>query len=200
MQSGIAKTSPRYLAGMITASLVEICFGTIWGLAAASGRWIAFLPISIMAVGLLAFCITTRQAVRRLPQEQETPEDHVRGRQVSRRYVVVVAAEVLAIAVTVILLRLIKYPAGIAPAICLIVGLHFLPLAVVFQRRLYILIGAVLSLLGGGALLAAPASLTPDSWPAIVGLGAAGVLWLASLYNIMEVRRVLHLRPATGLA
>src|SRR5579884_1347274 len=125
MQSGIAKTSPRYLAGMITASLVEICFGTIWGLAAASGRWIAFLPISIMAVGLLAFCITTRQAVRRLPQEQETPEDHVRGRQVSRRYVVVVAAEVLAIAVTVILLRLIKYPAGIAPAICLIVGLHF---------------------------------------------------------------------------
>lgn len=192
-QRNIAKTSPRYLAGGTTGALVLTCFGAIWGL---QGPQIMIVITPVVTVVLLALSLTTRRAVRRLPQEGETPEGQAQGQRITSRFRIIVIGEFAAIAVAVVLLKLFNYPEYIAPMICLIVGLHFLPLASLFGVRMYNLVGVALSLLGGGALLAL---LFGDhwTWSVIVGLGAAGILWLASLFNLMRVRRVLLLNAAT---
>ena len=76
----------------------------------------------------------------------------------------------------VLLLALFKHPEYIAAVICLIVGLHLLPLASLFQVRVYALVGIALSLLGAGTLLAMLFGLLLGglwTWPVVVGLGSA---------------------------
>ncbi|HEY4387615.1 MAG TPA: hypothetical protein VGN34_24430, partial [Ktedonobacteraceae bacterium] len=61
----------------------------------------------------------------------------------------------------------------------------------------YTLTGVALSLLAVGALLALLFGMTFGdlyTWSVIVGLGAAGVLWLTSLFNLARVRQALRLK------
>jgi hypothetical protein len=191
MQSSGTNRSPRFFVGAITGALVFTCFGAIWGL---QGPRIMLVITPVVTVALLALGLTTRQAARRLPQGQETAEERARDQKIARRFGLVVGAEAAAIAVAVLLLALFKHPEYIAAVICLIVGLHLLPLASLFQIRVYALVGIALSLLGAGALLAMLFGLLLGglwTWPVVVGLASAGVLWLASLVLLLEVRRAL---------
>lgn len=187
----IAEASPRYLAGVTTSALVLTCFGAIWGL---QGPRIMIVITPVVTIMLLALCLATRQVVRRLPQVQEAPEEQAQGRKISRRFGSVVVGEFAAIAAAVVLLRLFNHPEYSAPVICLIVGLHFLPLASLFGVRVYVLVGAALSLLGSGALLALLVGLTFGDhwiWSVIVGLGSAGILWLAALFILIGVNTLV---------
>lgn len=194
MQSSIPATTPRYLAGVTTGALVLTCFGTIWGL---QGPQIMIVITPIVTVALLALGLTTKQAARRLPQEQVAPEEQAQDQKISRHFGIAVGGEFVAIAAAMALLRLFNHPEYIAPVICLIVGLHFLPLASLFGVRVYTLVGVALSFLGVGALFALLFGFILGNlytWSVIVGLSAAGILWLASLFILVEVRRVLRLK------
>lgn len=201
MQIRITESSPRYLAGMTIGALVLTCFATIWASQALQGlnewgSWSVVVITCIGTVALLALGITTLRAARRLHQEKETPEEEARGKEISRRFGIIDGVQFTAIVAAVVLLRLAQHSEFISPAICLIVGLHFLPLASLFQVRVYFLAGVVLSLLGGGALLALLFGLTPGglyTWSVIVGLSTTVILWLTSLFLLVGVRRVLHL-------
>jgi hypothetical protein len=129
-------------------------------------------------------------------QEKASPEAQVRGKQISRRFGIVVGVEFTAIATANVLLSLFNHPEFIAPVKVLIAGRHFLPLAFLFRVRVYSLAGTILSLLGGGALLALFFGLTLGSlytWSLIVGLSTAVILWLTSLSILADARRVLSL-------
>ncbi len=192
MSSNLSEASPRYLVGVTTGALVLTCFGAIWGL---QGPQVMIVITPSVTAALLVLILKTRQAVRRLPQAKESPEEQGQFQQTSRRFGIVVGIEFAAIATAIVLLMFLKHPEFTAPVICLIVGLHFLPLASLFQVRVYTLVGVALLLLGGGALLALLSGFTLGSlseWSVVVGLSTAGILWLAALFLFVKVRRVLH--------
>ncbi len=194
MQITLSDTSPRYLAGMTTGTLVLTCFGALWSL---QGPRIMLLITPVVTVVLMVLCFTTKQTVRQLPQKPDFPEEQTQNQKVARRFGMVCAVEIAAIVAAVVLLRLFTHSEYIAPAICLIVGLHFFPLASLFKVQVYTLTGVALSLLAVGALLALLFGVTFGTvytWPAIVGLGGAGVLWLTSLFNLASVRQALRLK------
>lgn len=199
MQNRITETSPRYLVGLTSGSLVLICFGTLWaGLSLQGlrdwGLWTVIVIAGVVTVALLVPGLTTLRAARSLHQAKVTPEEQALGKKIAGRFGIVFGVECTAIAAANVLLILFNHPEFIAPVMVLIVGLHFLPLAFLFQVRIYSLVGAVLSLLGGGALLALLFDLTLGSlytWSVIVGLSTAGILWLTSLYILVRARRWL---------
>ena len=196
MQSRVSETSPRYLAGITIGALVLTCFGTTW---AVQGPQIMLLIAAVVTIALLILGITTLRTTRRLSQGKETLEEQAQNKRTSRYFSIVVGIEFASIVVAIVLLRLFKHPEAIAPVICLLVGVHFLPLAFLFLVRVYALVGIALILIGVGVLPTMYSGLTlnsPYSWSFIVGLGTALVLWLASLYLLIKVHRALHLIQA----
>lgn len=191
MQRSRTKATPQYLAGITTGAIVLTVFGAIWGL---QGPQVMIVITPVVSVALLIFGIITRRAVHRQLQESGLSEEQPQGQQTARRFVLVVVIESLLIFVAVILLGHFKHPEYIAAVICLIVGLHFLPLASLFGVRLYALVGIALTLLGCIALLALLLGLTFGSlwaWSIIVGLSSAAILWLSSLAILIQVRQAL---------
>jgi hypothetical protein len=91
----------------------------------------------------------------------------------------------IAVVAAVIVLHRFKLDVWITPAIILIVGLHFLPLARVFRYRPHLLTAAVLI---ATALLYPFASSGGPASP--VGSVIAGItLWLAALWNLRPADR-----------
>ena len=213
MQNRITEMSPRYLVGLTSGALVLIFFGAIWVGLSLQGLhdWslgIVIIIAGIVTVALLAPCLTTlRAALLLLPQEKVTLEGQTQGKKIGRRFGLVFGVEFTAIAVANLLLTLFNHPEFLAPVMVLVVGLHFLPLAFLFQVRVYYLVGSFLSLLGGGALLALLFGLTLGdlyTWSVIVGLTTAVILWLTSLSILTGARRSLSLiqqslEGATGI-
>ena len=78
----------------------------------------------------------------------------------------------------------------IAPAVAIIVGVHFLPLARSFPAPIYYLTGALLVAVGMAGTLVhdLPARMLT------VGIGAAAVLWLSC--SIMLLRQVSEIKSA----
>ena len=94
-------------------------------------------------------------------------------------------AEGLAILVAVNVLVNIRKPDFIAPAVAMIVGLHFLPLARWLPARLYYATCALLVALGVAGFMIADAR----QRALVVCLGAACVLWLTSAIVLRQVNR-----------
>jgi hypothetical protein len=74
----------------------------------------------------------------------------------------------------------------IPPAIALIVGLHFLPLARLFRVTFYYITGVLLCVLALVAIIALIRGLpiagpSPYNWSLVVGIGATLILWLTAL-------------------
>jgi MFS family permease len=201
MQSRRNETSRQHLVGVTSGALVLIVFATLWAAFSLQGlskwsSWTVIVIAGLVTVFLLALCLATLRSARRLPQEKVAPEEQARGKQIYRWFNIIAGVEFTAIAVTSVLLGRFKHPEFIAPVTVLIVGLHFLPLAFLFQVRVYSLLGAFLSLLGGGALLALLLGLTLGAsltWTVIIGLSTAVIFWLTSLYILVRARRVLSL-------
>lgn len=201
MQSRTLEESPRYLVGMSSGALVLIFFAILWATFSLAGlneqaALIVEVTAGVVTLALLAFGITTLRAARRLPMEEMSPEDQASGKKTHRRFNIICALEFGAIAVAVVVLRLFQHPEAIAPMTCLIVGLHFLPLAPLFHVRIYTMLGIAVSILGAVALLALLFNLTLGglyTWATIVGLGTVAIFWLTALSILVKVRRSFHL-------
>ena len=90
-------------------------------------------------------------------------------------------AQAVVIGVLVILLLRTGNDAWLPPAVCMVVGLHFLPLAQVLAQPQYWWTGVMLcgvALAGSLTLLDVPAGISQ----AVVGCGAATVLWVTSVH------------------
>jgi len=72
----------------------------------------------------------------------------------------------------------------VVPAIAIIGGLHFLPLAKLFQHALYYVTGCLLISWATLAALLLPA----NSVPAIAGIGTGCMLWITAAILLLSVR------------
>jgi hypothetical protein len=166
-------------------------FGAAWlamGMAGA-GMSVAValaivVPVFVLIAGLGA------AARRRLPKpaREETPEK----KQRMRTFAAVNVVEWLAIFGTVNLLRYVHLDVWIVPAIVLIVGAHFLPLAHIFQAPQHRTTGVALM------LCAAMALVLPGSVRDVLECVAAGlILWASAAVALYAAFRMT---PGSQLA
>lgn len=148
-------------------------FGLIWAFAGSSGigdtTGRLVVQIAAVAVTLLVVFIGYRNSD--VPAiEPAIPEDW------NRRYNLIGIIQGVAIGLAVFTLIQLDYPGLIPAVVCLIVGLHFLPLADVFDLELYRWTGIALCTLAAIGLALWPVA-DDGVVLATVGLGAAIILW-----------------------
>ncbi len=149
-------------------------FAALWGVAAVMvghlPAWLVFVPVAL-SVALLLWA--SRQSIG-----TGNPVD---GNHVGRVVGIATALEFIAIVITEKILIDLHMQTALMPAVVIIVGLHFFPLARWIPVPLYYRTGGALVAVGSVALL------LPSSDRAIVsGIAAALVLWAS---GIMLVRR-----------
>jgi hypothetical protein len=138
-----------------------------WMFAIGFGR----LPLWLIVIPLLVSGLVVAWARRLSNVAQNQPGAHV-GALVGQWS----AIEGALIGIAVVLLSSLHHPAAILPAMAIIVGLHFLPLARGIPVRLYYATGVALILLGVVAL-----DLPVEPRPMVVGFGASVIVWISAI-------------------
>ena len=160
-------------------ALVLAPFALLWSLVAISGLptglvWAARGAAAVITVASMClFALApawagTRERVR------HQPDGWLRG------VGLVNLAEVVAIVLAVVIFAAIGVPELVPPIVCLFVGLHFVPLAGLFDQPEYrgTAIGLVCGAASGLAVLAVGPS--PEVSRIVVGVVAACTLWATS--------------------
>ncbi|MGG3798413.1 DUF7010 family protein [Metabacillus fastidiosus] len=106
----------------------------------------------------------------------------------------------MAIAITIAVSNVTRHSELIPVVVAIIVGVHFLPLAPLFQVRLYYFTGALLCLLAIITWLFVPAKITLgehqiNTFMSVVGFGSALILWGTGLAIWLMGRRLLGIIP-----
>ncbi len=156
-------------------------FALVWAAAAASGL---DGRIPAVAAGLCAVLLTgaaVAVAVRSgsnaaLDRNRRLPERWNRG------IGLVNAVQTVAIVATVLVLVNLGEEFLIPSVICLIVGVHFFPLARLYDQGQYRWTGALLSVVALAGFVSSAAGTDAGATRAVVGLGAALVLWGTSAH------------------
>lgn len=174
-------------------------FTAMWGswAYASAGGWFIVLGAIFWATAafLLGNAIHLFASLRRFPHA--TGVESEEGRKVGMRFGILFAAEGVVIGVVCGILAATDNVEFFAPAIALIVGLHFIPLAWVFQRRIDLWLGSFTALLGiaGCFAIAANRGSYLTVW-AIVGFATAAV---TASYGVVMWRAKSSALKATAL-
>jgi len=160
---------------------IVVCavMGLTWG-GTALGALSAVVALPLLAVGvacsavLVAGARRMRHAATMLPVPSSPGLDLSQGRH---QFNLVVAGEVAAIFVAVIVLGRSDHGEWIPATICLVVGLHLIPLARLFGVRLYYATAAALCLVAATTMVLGAAGAPEALWQLLPGIGVALVLW-----------------------
>ncbi|WP_245645132.1 DUF7010 family protein [Peribacillus loiseleuriae] len=179
-------------------------FGTLWaytGIMGLQGWGVPLLLVAAVTIGIALFIggVSLIRASRELTN-QVSKTDLRRGKRTRFWFNIIFAAEGLAIAITIVVCNATCHSELIPPVIAIIVGVHFLPLAPLFQVRLYYFTGALLCLLAIITLLVVPAKVTLgehqiNAFMSVVGFGSALILWGTGLAIWLMGRRLLGIIP-----
>ncbi|PFK43198.1 hypothetical protein COI93_10240 [Bacillus cereus] len=175
-------------------------FGTLWaytGIMGLQGWGVPLLLVTAIAIGIALFVggVSLIRASRQLTN-QVSKTDLRRGKRTRFWFNIIFAAEGLAIAITIAVCNATRHTELIPLVIAIIVGAHFIPLAPLFQVRLYYFTGALLCLLAIITLLFVPAKVTLgghqiNAFMSVVGFGSALILWGTGLAIWLMGRRLL---------
>jgi hypothetical protein len=143
------------------------------------------LPSSAVAPVLVVALVLTLVLARRARALNTVPEPWPDS--VSGSYRRIVASEVAAILVVVIAGSAAGLTTFVAPAVALVVGLHFLPLASTFSVPAYRI--TAVGVCGAGLAGVAIATRSGPTALAATGLGAAMTLWLTAAHAVRPPRR-----------
>lgn len=186
--------SPTYnryfVRGLAWGAFAMTLFGALWSGAPASilppttiGTVLAFVIVVLIVAVLLVGSFRLLRAANDIPIDT-SPEARARGQAIGKRlgisFGVIFGSEALFIAAASSILGSTGQDAYIVPVIILIVGLHFLPLAPVFNVRLYYLTGALLILASLITLISIPKSQSVHGvalWVVVPATCAALILW-----------------------
>ncbi|PGZ95382.1 hypothetical protein COE51_20110 [Bacillus pseudomycoides] len=175
-------------------------FGTLWaytGIMGLQGWGVPLLLVTAIAIGIALFIggVSLIRASRRLTN-QVSKTDLRCGKRTRFWFNIIFAAEGLAIAITIAVCNATRHTELIPLVIAIIVGAHFIPLAPLFQVRLYYFTGALLCLLAIITLLFVPPKVTLgehqiNAFMSVVGFGSALILWGTGLAIWLMGRRLL---------
>ena len=177
-----------HMRGSIAGAMILTIFGGLWCIVAVA-NW-AMRPSwsvaagAVVTVALLAMCVVRLVALSKFPSVDD-PAAAAKGKRIGMLFGIIFGIEGGAIAVCSTLL--VRHGLGIwIPfAVGIIVGLHFLPLASVFEVPLYYWTGGLSTAGALGCLL------IPDSATRVlcVGMVMAAVLWLSVVVLLVRARR-----------
>ncbi|RJK98193.1 hypothetical protein [Vallicoccus soli] len=160
----------------LRAAFVLGPFGLLWGMVAASGAGGAAAALRVAAVvaAVLVVAGAVALARRRPPRPRSLPEGW------HRRVGLVNAGQFVVIALVVVGCLVADAPQLVPPLVCLVVGVHFVPLARDFAQPEYRATAAGLcaAAVAGLVLLAA---VDAEASRLVVGAVAALVLWGSAL-------------------
>jgi hypothetical protein len=175
------------MRGIVGGAAILTLFGGLWSIAA-----LAFWPArpawgipaaSAATLTLLAVCILRLMASAKLPDGHD-PAAAAKGKRAGILFGIIFGVEGGLIALSSVLLGRSGHSDWIPVAVGIIVGVHFLPLAHVFEVPLYYWTGAlcVLGVLACLFISAVGLRLL------CVGLVMAGVLWLTVALLLVKTR------------
>jgi hypothetical protein len=142
------------------------------------------------AASMVVFGILTIHAVWQLPDAQ--PSSPAGARRMARRFGTIVAVEALALTLVTVACVLNRRWGLIAPLDLIIVGLHFLPLARLFNVPRYNVTGAFFCGISIATMLLIPQPLRIGhalSWLVIPSVGCALVAWITAAAGLEEVKQ-----------
>ncbi len=165
-------------------------FGALWGLMSAGFMDSVVQPVAFVVIGLvtlvfLGLVVMLVRYARSLP-ETTSSEETAAGKKIGMWFGIIFGLEALLIALTSIVLGRLQASQFIPPAIALIVGFHFLPLARLFRVAFYYVTGILLCVMALVAIIALMCGVpmggpSPYTWSLLVGIGATLILWLTAL-------------------
>lgn len=182
-----------YALGLASAVFVMAFFGTMWGLWASSviqpgtASVLYYCLVGLIALALVASGLWLIRTVRRLPREAApmSRQHAVEGRRYGIVFGIIFGLEGLFIGIaSYVCSNILHNENALVPVTAIIVGLHFLPLARLFQVWPYYVTGAVLTLLGLVTLLVIPTNAVLGAgyaWIGVPGIGSALTLYATGL-------------------
>lgn len=146
----------------------------IWGITGLSGGAV-LAGVAVIAVALAGLSAVTAFRAGATSRPRRLPADW------QRRYNLLVLAEFVIIFLASLALGRTGHAELIPAAICLVVGIHFFPLASIFDMPPYRWTAIALCVVAaiGAGLLGVTGAATGR---AVVGLGAAAVLWVSAFW------------------
>jgi len=168
------------LQGRAIGALVMTAFGAIWMISGAHAlsllTWEMWLIVAVLTGLLCLVALQRLQAARRVPTTPATTSQSQSIQPRRSRFGIVLTFEWVPIFLAAFILGRMGHTELILPAIAVVVGLHFIPLAMLFDFPLYYWTG-------GTFVLVAVASFAigdPALRQAITCLGCGLSLWLTS--------------------
>lgn len=165
-------------------------FGTLWaytGIMGLQGWGLPLLLVIAVTIGASLFLggFSLIRASRTLTNHASATDVRI-GKRTKLWFNIVFAAEGIAIAIAITICNATGDIDRIPLVIAIIVGVHFFPLAPLFQVKLYYWTGALLCLLAIVTWLFVPAEITIGehqvaSFMSITGFGSALILWATGL-------------------
>lgn len=161
-------------------TLILVLFALLWAAVGASGlpsgaAWAVRIAAVVVSAG--AILLTFR------PGDAGAPERSRRQPEGWYRHVGVVnLAQFVAIALVVLIFIAVGAPELIPPVVCLIVGLHFFPLARLFDQPQYTWTAGGLCVAAGAGLVILAVGAGAEASRVVIGLVAAGTLLATSVH------------------
>src|SRR5690625_1566979 len=195
----ISKTDIR---GTAVGVLFIAFFGTLWayaGIMGLQGWGSPWVLIASLAIGIALFAsgglliITSRELPNQIPYTAGKRRKNITG-----WFNTIFLAEGLAIVIAIAVCNAAGHAELIPLVIALIVGVHFFPLAYLFQVKIYYYTGALLCLLPVITWIFVPIHITLmeqqiNAYMSIVGFGSSLILWGTSLVICLIGRRLVRL-------
>ncbi|MFF5312904.1 DUF7010 family protein [Streptomyces massasporeus] len=157
-------------------------FGLMWAVAAASGTGSAtdVAPLAIEVAALLitaaAIYLGYRKDAAPSPRTVDLPANWARG------VGIVNTVELAAIFAVIAASNAAGRPEVIPAGIALVVGLHFFPLARLYDQRQYRWTASLLTVVAVAGFVLVAAGVASETVRIVVGLGSAVVLWASSYH------------------
>ena len=178
----------KSIRGTLIGCAVMFGFGILWIVVGLSGGRFSpgWVRIGLAAAaGVLAAWIglfTIRFIRGHQHAAPASPEQDMLARRIGRRFGLINAVQWGAIIAAIIALNVIHRTGFIAPAIAVIVGIHFFPLAAVFRQPSYYATGTLGCIIGViGFLIADDAARL-----SVVGFSFGLLLWLTTIAVLVK--------------
>ena len=178
------------LRGNGNGAIIVTLFGAAWiGVAVHEMPASLIICALLPALLLVAWGVNVVRAANRLRASEPplNPAEATAESVVGKRFAWIFGAEGVAILIAVNVLANIGKSAFLLPTIGVIVGLHFLPLAKLFQYRLYFWLGILQVALCLGTALALRSRVAALN--TAVGLEMGLTLWITVLAVLIRARR-----------
>lgn len=169
--------------GRAVGAIFFAFFGSVWALLGCNlGGWRSPLPLILAAAVALILLLAAGRVVRRSRAAMISVRGGAEYVRMRRHFRAINAGQWIVIIIAVLVLHRARLDEWIAPTLMLIVGLHMLPLARIFQYPPHYLTGAALIL----TALLYPLANRNGPASALGCMLAAAILWLSAAWSLRQ--------------